>query len=251
MFKRALVILNRKGRGLETDAHIAGLQASSAAGITEQHASQPPQIRELIAWWQTHIVLDDAPLMRAGTSAPAQHLPSALFHPPEGDGAGRVGSSDDEMIATLPGGMLRGIDVGMVNGHYFFHGISIAPERASSSFHVEIICDGRSRHWHSTGIAIGIGRYIEDAPLPELDGLDQHQLFLSSRAPLRWSDRFKPAPPTGRCGEVGFTQARHIQIITEEALTIVADGEAVTRTPATFTLLPQAIAALAPVNFME
>jgi len=260
VFKRALVIINRNGKAdFDRDADIARLHGSGV-GVVEEHADRPQQILGLIARWQEQIdciIFGDALWLRAAAPAlVARHLPFGLLpartQSRSNLSATVVADNDIDMIKAVRTGMLQGIDVGMVNGHYFFRGASIVQDRAKKkAFHAEIVCDGRSRHLRSTGIAIGVGRYIDVKPIPEADGIDHHQLFLSSRAPLRWVDRFKPAPVTGRCGEVDITQARHVQIITDEAMTIVADGEAVTRTPATFTLLPQAIAALAPVSFAE
>jgi diacylglycerol kinase family enzyme len=133
-----------------------------------------------------------------------------------------------------------GSGAGMVNGHPFFNRafIGLSPTskgKRRQPFHAEIVCDGRARHLHSTGIAIGIGRYADEKAVMEMDGVDPHQLFFSSRAPLPWLPRLKPAPAIGRCGEVAVTLARQIQIVTDEAMTIVVDGKPVTRTPATFT----------------
>lgn len=165
-------------------------------------------------------------------------MPTQPEESPEGIDRTESASVGGEAILSPVAGL-----AGMVNGHRFFKSafIGLSPQdkgKRGKPFHAEIACDGRSRHLQSIGIAIGIGRYADEKVVMEMDGIDPRQLFFSSRAPLPWLLRLNPAPVTGRCGEVAITQARQIQIITDEAMSIMVDGKPVTRTPATFTFLP-------------
>lgn len=137
--------------------------------------------------------------------------------------------------------MLRSLDVGVVNGHYFFHGACIGPAadehgyRGKKGFHAEVVCDGHVRHLVTVSIAIGIGHYASEEPIEEDDAIDHHQLFFSSHVPARWRDRLWHSRVRDRPFDVA--QASEIQVITDEAMTVYVDGQPVTRTPATFTLL--------------
>lgn len=141
-------------------------------------------------------------------------------------------------VAAAPAKPVSGSAFGMVNGMWFAQSAWIAPSledmrQGKNAFHAEIVCDGHARHLHSTGIAIGVGRYADEKPIPEADAVERERLFLSIRSPRGGLRRLW----AGGCGDIEVTQAQRIQILTDVPLTVFLDGRPATRTPATFTFV--------------
>jgi diacylglycerol kinase (ATP) len=195
-------------------------------------------------------------------------------------------STDLEQATDVIGeGVLHAIDLARVNGHYFFNvaniglGVNVARHlssnvkqrwgvlsyarslvavfRSNRPFHADIVCDGRKKRVRSIQIAVGNGRYYGGGmAVAEQASIDDHLFFLYSIRPRRWYDllRLAPAFRIGRFEErhaVDIEQGRRIHITTRKPRTVTADGEVVTRTPATFDMLAGAVHVFVPASYFN
>lgn len=185
----------------------------------------------------------------------------------------------------IAGGVLHKIDLGRVNDRYFFNAAHIglgvhaqehlSPDvkrrwgvfgyarslfKAISSFrpfHADIVCDGRRKRVRSLQISVGNGRhYGGGMTISEDASIDDRLFFLYSIEPRSVWELVKcvPAFRAGRFEEyhpVDIEQGRSIRITTSRTLRISADGEVVSRTPATFEMVGGAVKVYVPTAYME
>jgi YegS/Rv2252/BmrU family lipid kinase len=191
--------------------------------------------------------------------------------------------------ATLEGacevaarGTRRPIDLGWVNGRYFFTtasmGVSVliseeltpktkqrwgalaygvAAIRAATRarpFHAEISWKGGQRHSRTLQIVVGNGRYYGSALRVAEDAeIDDSQLDLYSLEVRHWFGliRLVPALRQGRHGEkrsVEALRATEFEVRTKVPLKLNVDGEIWGETPARFRVVPRALEVFAPVD---
>lgn len=294
MPKRALLIVNRKSRsgGAGIGPAIDRLK-SLGVDIIDGKLDDPCRIPELIRHHRSRI---DCVIVGGGdgsinAAAPAlleTRLPLGILPMGTANDLARtlkipidIGQAS-EVIAT---GLLHRIDLGSVNGHYFFNvaniglGVHVTHHLSSDlkqrwgifsyarslikavkqfrPFSAQIVCDGRRRKVRSIQIAVGNGRhYGGGMTIAEEASIDDHRFFLYSIEPLHlWEFiRFAPAFRAGRFEErhpVDIEQGRNIHIVTRKKMAITADGELVTHTPARFELLPGAVAVFVPQAYLD
>mgnify|MGYP000160610913 CR=1 FL=1 len=177
---------------------------------------------------------------------------------------------------------IRYIDLGCVNGKHFFNvaslGLSVGITRRLSAgakqrwgvlayavtamqvisqtrpFHAEIRANGESISVKTLQIAVGNGRYYGGGLAVASDAaIDDQRLDLYSLEVQRWWQMI-PLLLTMRRGEhatlpwVRGIQAQAIEIYTRKPHDINTDGELTSETPATFRVVPKALAVLAPQN---
>jgi YegS/Rv2252/BmrU family lipid kinase len=194
--------------------------------------------------------------------------------------------TDLEQAADVIGGGLRhAIDLARVNGRCFFNvaniglGVDVTHHlssdmkqrwgalsyarsllkalKARRSFHADIECDGRRKRVRSIQIAVGNGRhYGGGMTVSERASIDDHLFFLYSIEPRPWYEllRFAPAFRAGRFearAPADVDQGKHITIHTRRPMTVTADGEIVTRTPASFDMLAGAIQVFVPESYFN
>ena len=194
--------------------------------------------------------------------------------------------TDLEQAADVIGsGLIHTIDLARVNGRCFFNvaniglGVDVthhlSPDmkqrwgalsyarslvkalRARRSFHADIECDGRRKRVRSIQIAVGNGRhYGGGMTVSEKASIDDHLFFLYSIEPRPWYEllRFAPAFRAGRFeahAPVYIEQGRRITIRTRRPMAVTADGEIVTRTPASFDMLAGAIKVFVPAGYFN
>jgi YegS/Rv2252/BmrU family lipid kinase len=174
----------------------------------------------------------------------------------------------------------RAIDLGWVNGRYFFTtasmGLSVQITEALSHrtkqwwgplaygvaaaralgrarpFHAEIGWPAGRRHSRTVQIVVGNGRYYGTAlPVADDASIDDSRLDLYSLEIRHWWELIGlvPALRRGRQGEKDSVQAlraTEFEITTRVPMDINVDGEIVTRTPARLRVLPAALQVLAP-----
>lgn len=177
-------------------------------------------------------------------------------------------------------GARKKIDLGRVNGHYFFNvaniglGVRITHEltpkakkyfgvfsylKALSTalskergFSVNLRVDGRTYRLRSIQLAVGNGRYYGGGNLIDAQAdIDDGRLALYSIRPQSLWELLTLAPVLrdGRHyqSERTFnTRARHIELHTARPREVDADGEPVTQTPAVFEVVDQAIEVYVP-----
>lgn len=186
----------------------------------------------------------------------------------------------DAAAAVILAGHRRRLDLGCVNGHPFFNvaslGLSVDitqrltrvmkrrwgrlayPIAAAAvivqarRFSATIRVDGQDIPVKSMQVAVGNGRHYgggmvvaDDAAID--DGrLDVYSLEPRARWRLLWMARAFRDGEHDSLEEVRTLRCRSLEVRTRRRRHVSADGEIVTRTPARFTLLPQAVTVFAP-----
>ena len=177
-------------------------------------------------------------------------------------------------------GHTRRIDLGRVNGKPFFNvasvGLSVEVTRRLSReskgwlgvfaylvaaaravvskrpFRVEIVCDGESHRGRTVQVTVGSGRYYGGGMTVAEDAApDDARLDVYSLEVRHWLGLLPLLPALRRGTLKGHTNARTLRGSTVEVRTrhprsVSADGEVVTRTPATFTVQPGAVTVFVP-----
>lgn len=198
----------------------------------------------------------------------------------------KLPSSLPEACRTIAEGHRQAIDLGRVNGKYFFNvascGLSIKITQVLSGsskkrwgvlayaiaalrtivtarrFVVSIQVDGGEKmRRRSLQIAVGNGRYYGGGlTVAEDAAIDDQRLDLYSLEMPRWWHIFflLPALRTGRFSErIGISrwEGKHIQVWTRRPKRVNTDGEISTKTPATFELCPRALEVFVPAPHLE
>ena len=288
---RALLLINPGARrGDEAaDQALAGLQAQGL-DVLSATSFEPQDLADIIAEGKGEIdrvivaggdgTLNAAVQGLVGTGLPlavlplgtANNLARTLRLPPTLEGACEVAAH----------GTRRPIDLGWVNGRYFFTtasvGLSVliteeltsqtkrrwgalaygvAALRAATQahpFHAEISWNGGKRQSRTLQIVVGNGRYYGSAlPVAEDAAIDDSRLDLYSLEVRHWLGliRLIPALRRGRHGEkrsVEALRATEFQVRTKVPLKLNVDGEIWGETPASFRVVPRALEVFAPVE---
>lgn len=294
MPQRALMIVNRKSRNGVADLNAAIERLTQRRiAIVEHLLEKPDQIPELIRHHRNTV---DCVIVGGGDGSMNAAAP-ALVETGLPLGVLPMGTANDlartlcippdlgEASDIIGAGIVHKIDLGMVNGHYFFNvaniglGVQVTHElspdlkrrwgifsyarslftalKSFRPFHADIVCDGQKLRVHSMQIAVGNGRHYGGGMTVDAQALiDDHQFFLYSIAPFSWWEllRFAPAFRAGRFEPhhpVDVAQGRHIEIRTRRTMTITADGEIVSLTPARFDLLSAAVSVFVPPGYFD
>lgn len=294
MPKRALLIVNRKSRGgaSDIDAAITRLR-DGGMRILSFKLDCPEEIPALIRLHARNVDCvviggGDGSLNAAAPALLETRLPLGVLPLGTANDLARTLKIPDDLeqaVDIVAGGVLHRIDLGCVNGRYFFNVANIglgvhvkhhlSPElkqrwgvfsyavglfKAVNSFrpfHADIECDGHRFRVRSIQIAVGNGRhYGGGMTIAETASIDDHRFFLYSIEPLSvWEMlRFAPALRTGRFEErdpVDIAQGRHIRVTTRRPMLVTADGEAVTRTPADFEMMAGAVSVYVPTGYFS
>jgi diacylglycerol kinase (ATP) len=177
-------------------------------------------------------------------------------------------------------GRIKAIDLGEVNGRYFFNaahiGLGVEVERSLESeikerwgvlayaratldalselrpFAVEIRADGRRQVLRSVQITVGNGRYYGGGmTIAEDAAIDDARLDLYSVAPVSGWQLLRLAPDLRRGRQdrleaVEVLAGREIEVRTRHPKRVIADGEPIAHTPAVFRVLPGAVRVIVP-----
>jgi diacylglycerol kinase (ATP) len=173
------------------------------------------------------------------------------------------------------------INLGVVNKRYFFNaahiglGVKVASEltpevkkalgvfsylkaaftafKKNRPFHVSVKVDGKSYKLHSIEIAVGNGRYYGGGNVIDKGSeIDDGKLCLYSLAPSSfWSllghSIFLRYGEHGLVRNTFTTSGKRIEIIVRKAKDIIADGELISKTPAVFEVIPEALEVIRPL----
>lgn len=185
-----------------------------------------------------------------------------------------------EAAAVIADGYVQRVDIASVNGLYFFNGADIGlgvcvtkrldaqtkrhwgvlayghgvlrAWRENRAFSARIRCDGREERLRVIQLKIANGKYygggmtaLEDA------AIDDERLDLLAVRPQGFISMVKLAPALRRGTArkrpgIEVRSAREIDIITDRAMEVSADGEITTTTPAKFRILPRAVSIYVP-----
>jgi diacylglycerol kinase (ATP) len=287
--RRALLLVNRKSRNGNAELdHALQLLSDNDIQLIPQFPDTEPALAQCIHDYAGQIdcvILGGGDgTMNAGISALMTHrLPFGIL--PMGtanDLARTLGIPGDlvEAAAVIVQGTQRSIDIGWVNGVYFFNvaniglGVQVKHEltaeskqrwgilayargvfaafQKNRSFSARIICDGKHYKVRSIQIAVGNGRYYGGGmAVAENATIDDHLLSLYSIAPMSLRSLVLLMPKLRR-GQFDTVDAalslagKHITIETRRLMPVSMDGEVRITTPAHFKLLPKALDVYAP-----
>lgn len=172
------------------------------------------------------------------------------------------------------------INLGVINGHYFLNaahiglGVTVTHEltpdvkkkwgvlsylkaalsafKNNRSFHVSITVKGKTYQMHSIQLAVGNGRYYGGGNvIDEKSEIDDGLLCLYSLPPSTLWELLTQALLLryGKHSQMQKTftiSGKHIEIKTRRVKEIHADGEPVSKTPAIFEVIPQALEVIRP-----
>ena len=289
MSHRALLLVNRHARHGQNRITEAIKQLKKLGfDLQEESMDNPQQLPELIRRYQNRVDLviiggGDGTLNAAADALVETQLPLGIL--PLGtanDLARTLGIPDSlpEACKIIAQGQLRRIDLGWVNGKYFFNvasmGLSVQiTERLTKEtkrrwgvfayaitalqalwkarpFRAEIRIEGESIRVKTVQIAVGNGRYYGGGMAVAHDAtIDDRRLDLYSLELKHWWQiiALLPAMRGGRHTAfpgVRALRGQKIQVYTSKPRPINTDGEITTYTPADFRVIPQALAVLVP-----
>jgi diacylglycerol kinase (ATP) len=191
----------------------------------------------------------------------------------------------EEACQVIAQGQARAIDIGMVNGHYFFNaaGVGLSGEvtrkldregkrrwgvlsyakatldawRESDVFAARIRVNGEEMYVKSLQIMVGNGRHYgggmtiaEDATID--DGL--LNVYSIEPVPLLRLAGIAPLLRRGshdRSDAVMVVSTQELELVTDRPIPVNADGEMVGTTPARFSVVPGALQVLVPLDYAE
>ncbi|MEX0741093.1 MAG: lipid kinase [Pseudohongiella sp.] len=288
---RALLIVNPKSRqGAEAELD-EGLKRLEAKGMDVEYlvSHSAEESREAVKARKADIDLvivgggDGTISSMAGTLLECG-LPLAILPLGTANDLARSLCIPDEIelaIEVIAANHRQRIDLGEVNGHYFFNvanmglGVHVTEELTSEvkkrwgvfsyvraliaaimrhdQFHARLTVDGDKYRHRSMHLTVGNGRYYGGGNvINENARIDDGRLWLYSLRPLT-SWEFLTLAPLLRSGQqnrdrrVFCAQAEEIEVSTgTRSMEIHADGEPVTQTPARFRILPKMLEVVAP-----
>lgn len=294
MPKRALLIINRKSRNGNSDLHtVTERLKRSGMDVLPWALDRPEQIPDMIRRHAADVDLavvggGDGSLNAAAPALIETRLPLGVLPMGTANDLARtlqIPIDIDQASDIVAGGVPHKIDLGRVNGRYFFNAAHIglgvharehlSPDvkrrwgvfgyarslfKALSSFrpfHADIVCDGRRKRVRSIQISVGNGRhYGGGMTIAQEASIDDRLFYLYSIEPLPMWDLVKYAPAfrAGRFEDyhpVDIEQGHSIRIATSRTMAISADGEVVSRTPATFDMIAGAVTVFVPPAYLE
>lgn len=284
MSSRALLLLNPGARrgGEGTEEIVSRLKALALDPILEV-AEDPARVRDQLLRHRAdvdRIVVGggDGTLNLALQTVVETGLPLGILPLGTANNLARTLNIPNDLAdacEVAAHGRRKRIDLGWVNGRYFFTTASIGLSvriteelsaeskrrwgpvayaltalqvvRRSRPFHAEISWPGGARRSRTVQIVVGNGRYYGAAlPVAEDAAIDDAALDLYTIEVRRWWELLGVAPALkrGRQGEkraVEAIRATEFEIRTRVPHDVDVDGEIGTRTPAAFRVVPGAL----------
>jgi YegS/Rv2252/BmrU family lipid kinase len=289
MSVRALLLVNRHARqGQERYQQAMSCLTQLGLKIITESTENPTELPALIHRYHREIDLvivggGDGTLNATVEAIVDTQLPLGILPLGTANDLARtlgIPNSIPQACQIIASGKLRRIDLGWVNGKYFFNvaslGLSVKITQGltkeikrrwgifayaaiafqviwkSRPFHAEIKVNGESFLVKTVQIAVGNGRYYGGGMAVVHDAaIDDERLDLYSLEIDHWW-QIIPLLPSIRQGRhidwasVRAIQGQEITVYTRKPHSINTDGEITTHTPAVFRVIPKAIAVLVP-----
>lgn len=295
MGRRALLLVNRKSRSGASDIEAARARLVTAGiEVVEPDLDSAAEIPRLI---RSHRDTVDMVVIGGGDgsmnlAAPAlveTGLPLGLIPLGTANDLARTLSipTDAPLACTVVcEGRRHRIDLGRVNGRYFFNvahiglgaqitrallpvtkqrwgGLAYVATlvrmlRSMQAFHADIVCDGEQHRLRAIQLSVGNGRHFGGGTIVAAPArIDDGCFFVCSVKPLGWRQMLAalvrmPALRAGRFemrDPVHVLQGRTIDVRTRLPMPVSADGEIVARTPAHFEMAAAAIEVFVPAAY--
>lgn len=289
MVRRALLLVNRNARKgqAQLEAAISQLNALGFE-LLEAPTDRSSRLAETIREYRDRVDLiivggGDGTLNAAVEGLIEAKLPLGILPLGTANDLARtlgIPSTLPEACQVIANGNKQQIDLGWVNGKYFFNvaslGLSVQITRGltktakrrwgvfayaatafqvlwkSRRFKAEIVCDGRSQKVKTVQIAVGNGRYYGGGmAVAEDAAIDDERLDLYSLEIDHWWQMALALPALRRGTHtqsrwVQSWQGKEIFVYVPKAKSINTDGEITTTTPAHFKVVPKALTVLVP-----
>jgi diacylglycerol kinase (ATP) len=291
--KRALVLINLHSKSGASDMDRATTRLQEAGiSVISKAIGKGEEIGSLIHqnWREVDFVViggGDGTMNAAASALVETGLPLGILPTGTANDLARtlkIPFDIEEAAQIIAEDRTHWIDLGMVNGRYFFNianiglGVQVKKNLSHESkrlwgvlsyaaglikslktfraFRAEIVCDGHVHRVASIQIAVGNGRHYGGGMTVSAQAqIDDGTCFLYSVKPSSvWevlksalafrSGQFKPHHP------VDLDQGRNIEIRTSRRMAVTADGELVTHTPAKFTVCKAAIKVFVPSAYL-
>lgn len=289
MNQRALLLINRHSRrGKENLSQALERLQGLGFDLVEESTADPKAISDIIQRYQNQVDLvimggGDGTLNAAAEGLVTTRLPLGILPLGTANDLARtlnIPKSLPDACDVIAAGRLQAIDLGWVNGKYYFNvaslGLSVRITQQLSKdvkqrwgvlaytitalkvlIHcrpvvAEIRMNGKSRSVRTVQIAVGNGRHYGGGLTVAADAaIDDQRLDLYSLEIQHWWQIIPllPAMRSGNYQSWGFMKTQRGQeaeIITRRPYAINTDGEITTATPARFRVVPQAISVFVP-----
>lgn len=288
MSRRALLLVNRSSRRGQESVSGVVKQLQQDFHLVEESTEHPRQISHLIRQYRHQVDLvivggGDGTLNAAIEGLIDTQLPLGILPLGTANDLARtleIPKSLPEACRIIANGQVKRIDLGWVNGKYFFNvaslGLSVQITQQLSKnlkrrwgvlayaiaalqviyrtrpFKAEICYLDRSIKVRTVQIAVGNGRYYGGGMVVDDDAtIEDRKLDLYSLEIRQWWQIFPliPAIMRGKQGNwpsVRTLEGQEIEIHTRKPYPINTDGEITTYTPAKFQLIPQALPVIVP-----
>ncbi|MBE9226546.1 lipid kinase [Phormidium sp. LEGE 05292] len=288
MSRRALLLVNRSSRRGQESASEVVKQLQQDFHLVEESTEHPREISHLIRQYRHQVDLvivggGDGTLNAAIEGLMDTQLPLGIIPLGTANDLARtlgIPKSVLEACQIIANGQVKRIDLGWVNGKYFFNvaslGLSVQITQQldddlkrqwgvlayaiaalqviyrTRPFKAEICYQDRSIEVRTVQIAVGNGRYYGGGMVVDDDAtIEDRKLDLYSLEIRQWWQIFPliPAIMRGKQGnwpDVRTLKGQEIEIHTRKPYPINTDGEITTYTPAKFQLIPQALPVIVP-----
>ncbi|MBD1908609.1 lipid kinase [Funiculus sociatus GB2-A5] len=294
MSQRALLLINPKSRR-GYNARQQAMQQLQHLGfeLLEPHSENPKQYSELIRQYRQQVDMvivggGDGSVNASVEGLLDTDLPLGILPLGTANNLARtlgIPQSLPEACKIIASGQVHQIDLGWVNGQYFFNiaslGLSAEVNRRVSKklkrhwgvlayivtalqviwtvrpFWVDVLSDGQSIEFKTLQITVANGRYYGSGLVIADDAtIDDQRLDLHSLEIQHWWEMLPLIPPAllGKSVKgkgVRNISGKDIELHTRKPYPINTDGERTTETPARFRVIPKALSVIVPSSFQR